>query len=398
MKRISFFILAPSLLMLSLLCVHIGTAQGYGSPLTFQGLDRFSAQSAASRAKGGLVASQQGDVGLMFLNPATLQALQGLQISVGRLQQTSHLEQIQQYGPLSYYSNFSLLMEGLTGLVPTPAYDTVDHAPRNGADTVQRPFDEIGPNWTATKDKSLPVQAFIAAPFTVNDMKFSVGIGVSSYADLDWFFENNNVLSPSFLTVVPLPTPNPKNNSDSSSFVAQWYQSRQQRTGSIYGYGGAISLLASDGFSVGASGVVLSGNSNDKESRVERGRLRFYQSFFRVESVYYQVSKVGTSDYSGLELTLSGIYSGRNIRAGLTVKPPTTITRKFHSQVTTDTTGSSVSSTVSGEDKMTIPWRGTFGFSLNLRENFTLGVEYEVRAFASAQYQSPSGVKTHPWL
>lgn len=398
MKRNFPHILLVSMIAFSLVSQSTSRAQGYGSPLTFQGLDHFTAQSAASRAKGGLVASQQGDVGLMFLNPATLQALQGLEISVGSLNQSSRLDQVQQYGPLSYYSNFSLLMEGLTDLIPTPAYDTINHNPRNGADTVQRPFDKFGANWTSTKDKSLPTQVFIAMPLTVNDLKFSVGLGVSGYADLDWFFQNNNVLSPSILTVVPLPTFIPKNNADSNSIPVQWFQYFQQRTGSIYGYGGALSFLPSEGIAVGVSGVVLAGSSNDKESRVERGRLRFYQSFFRAESVYYHVSKVGTSDYSGMEFTFSGMYAGRNIRAGFTVKPPTTITRKFQSQVTTDTTGSSLSTAVNGQDKMTIPWRGTLGLSLTLRQNITLGLEYELRAYASAQYQSPSKVKTRPWL
>ncbi len=373
-------------------------AQGFGKPLTFQGLDHFTAQSAGSRAFGGITFGSQGDIGLMFSSPASLQALPGLQVSVGGVRQTSETKQVQQYGPLSYYSNFSLLMEGLTGLIPNPTYDTVQHKPTNPGDTVQRPFDNLGPNWSRSKAKNLPMQVFAAMPFSVKEMKFSAGIGVIQYANLDWYFQNNNVLSPSILSVDPSTTPIPRNNTDSASFPVQWYQYYQRRTGSIYGYGGALSAALSDQIALGVSAMILNGSSDDKESRVERGRLRFYQSYFRLEPVSYHVVTTGTSDFSGVELTLSGSMSGRYVGLGFSIKPPTTITRKYSGQTQFDTTGSSRLTSLSGEDKMVIPLRGTVGVSIMLRENLTLGMEYELRPYSSAEYQASIGSKSNPWL
>ncbi len=124
-------------------------AQGYGDPLTIQGLDRTTLQSAASRAAGGVTIGIQNDVGLMFSNPALLQSLKAIQVSFGGVQQYAKTTQVQQYGPLKYYSNFSLLMEGLTGYIPNP--DTSIPG-RNPGDTVQRPHDTIGPNWSHSKN------------------------------------------------------------------------------------------------------------------------------------------------------------------------------------------------------------------------------------------------------
>ncbi len=385
------------MLLISQCAMEIVIAQGFGNPLTFQGLDHFTAQSAGSRAFGGITVGSQGDIGLMFTNPTSLQALSGLQISVGGLRQTSETKQVQQYGPLSYYSNFSLLMEGLTGLIQDPRYDTSVHN-YNAGDTVQRPFDNMGPNWSRSKAKNLPVQVFAAMPFSVNEMKFSAGIGMIQYANLDWYFQNNNVLSPSILSVDPSTTPIPRNNTDSASFPVQWYQYYQRRTGSIYGYGGALSAALSDKIALGVSAMILSGSSDDNESRLERGRLRFYQSYFRLEPVSYHVVTTGTSDFSGVELTLSGSMSGQYIGLGFSIKPPTTITRKYSSQTQLDTTGSSRLTNLSGEDKMTIPLRGMAGISFRLREDLTLGMEYELRPYSSAEYQASNGLKSNPWL
>ena len=384
-------------LLISLCATEIGLAQGFGKPLAFQGLDHMTAQSAGSRAYGGITVGSQGDIGLMFANPASLQGLTDLQISVGGLRQTSETKQVQQYGPLNYYTNFSLLMEGLTGLIQDPRYDTSVHS-YNAGDTIQRPFDNIGPNWSRSKAKNMPMQIFAAMPFSVSDVKFSAGLGAIQYANLDWYFQNNNVLSPSILSVDPFTTPIPKNNTDSAAFPVQWYQYYQRRTGSIYGYGGALSASVSEKIALGISAMILKGNSDDKESRMERGRLRFYQSYFRLEPVSYHVVSTGTSDFSGVEITVSGSVNTKYLGIGFSIKPPTTITRKYSGQTQLDTTGASRSTSYSGEEKMVIPLRGSAGASITLRENLKLGMEYEMHPYSSAEYQSSNGSKSNPWL
>ncbi|MBX2992853.1 MAG: hypothetical protein KF749_17005 [Bacteroidetes bacterium] len=386
-------------LLLSQFCI----AQGYDVPLTIQGLDQRTMQSAASRASGGITLGRVNELGLMFANPASLQTLEGFQISLGGVQRHSSMKQIQQYAPLKYYSNFSLLMEGLTHLIPDPRYGdtvivngdtTIIRFGGNPGDSVQRPYDSIGPNWSRSKNQALPIQAMIGVPFSIDDMRFTIGIGAIEYANLYNYYQNNNVLSPSILSQRPSPFPLPTNV---NTVEARWSQYIRLRDGRMRGYGAALSGSLSDNIHIGFSGMILKGSSDDFEQRNARGRLTFFANFFRLDSVYGQTTKSGTSDYSGQEYTISAMYLGNYVTLGASVKPPTTITRTFSNQVRVDTGGTSSVFTHTGEDKIRLPWRGSVGLSIKMREELLLSFEYEMRSTASAQYSSPD-TTYNPWL
>ena len=100
-----------------------------------------------------------------------------------------------------------------------------------------------------------------------------------------------------------------------------------------------------------------------------------------MDSIYNRVFTTGTSDYSGQEFTFSGLYHSRYVTLGFSVKTPTTITRKFNTQIQTDTTGSSKIVNANGQDKTVIPFRGTLGLSIALRENLMFGAGYEIRPY-----------------
>jgi hypothetical protein len=392
MKKCDLTLFIFRISIISFLFIQYVFTQGYNDPLTIQGLDHYKLQSAASRAAGGTTIGIQNDVGIMFHNPASLQSLTGIQISLGGLLQSLTTSQYQQYAPLKYYSNFSLLMEGLTGYISNP--DTSFHG-TNAGDTVQRPFDNIGPNWSRSNKKTFPVQAFLAVPFSIRDAKFTVGIGVVEYANLNHYYQNNNVLSPAIGSERPIPTPLPGNN---DSLSVQWYQYLRDRVGYITGYGMSLAGLISEKISLGFSGMILRGTSDDFEQHVGRGRLMFFANYFRLDSVYNRVTRTGTSDFTGTEFTFSCIYRGRYISLGFSVKPPTTITRKYTTQTIVDTTGYRLVNTVSDQDEIKLPWRGTVGLSFKLRENLSLGLEYEIRSLASTIYKSADGTETNPWL
>lgn len=384
------------LIFIFLLFAQLAFAQGSDAPLNIQGLDRHSLQSAASRAAGGTTLGVRNDVGLMFSNPASLQSLTGIQVSIGGLLQYSKSSQVQHYTPLKYYSNFSLLMEGLTGEIIDP--DSL-HPGSNPGDTVQRPFDNIGPNWSRSKNKNLPVQALLAVPFTFGKINFVIGVGAVEYANLNHYYQNNNVLSPSIGSQRPIPIPLPPNNPD-STFKTEWSQYYHSRDGSIGGYGAALSGSISEKISLGISGMILKGSSDDFEQRNGRGRLVFYQNYFRLDSVNLnkKITQTGTSDFSGYEITFSGIYHGRHVDFGFSVKPPISIKRKYTSQIQIDTIGSSTILSLNGEDEMKLPWRGNVGVSINLLQNLSLGMEYEIRPYTSAIYKNADGTETKPWL
>ena len=402
-----------------LLCLGIAPtqqvfAQGAGDPLTFQGLSHTTSQSAAARAAGGITFGLKNDVSLMFLNPASLTTIQGLQFSVGGLQRYSYSKQEQYYSGIQGTSAFAPLMEGTTGSISDP--DT--NAYYNGkkvtlvtqADSVQRPFDSIGPNWNKSKDKSQPVQFLAAVPFSLGEFRMVGGVGFVEYANLNWYYQNNNNLSPSVLSVVngTIATA----GLDRNPYAVQWYQYYQQREGSIYGYGGALSAVLSEKLSVGVSGMILKGSTDDMETRVGRGRMLFFTSSLRLDRPgTTSFTKTGTSDYSGAEFSLSAEYTSRYFNVGFSLKPPSTITRSYSTAIWQDSVAASkkflskidsihvvTNTSVSGEDKIQLPLRGTFGFGLKLREDLQLGLSYEVRSYASAQYTGSDGTTTNPWL
>ncbi len=373
-------------------------AQGFGHPLTIQGIDQFASQSVRSAAEGNIFVGVQGDISLMFQDPSALQSLKEIQVTLNGQQFSSSLNQNQEYSPLKYYSNFSLLMEGLTGYLSNPDTTKAGVKYANAGDTVQRPYDNIVPGWSHSSSRGRPIQGFMAVPFTMGEFKCAAGIGSVEYANLDWFFQNDNVLSPSILAVRQGTTNFPPNNDEANAIPVQWYLSSQSRLGTIYGYGAAFSMAVSGEFSLGVSGMLLDGSSDDFQTRVDRGKLIIYSSYFRLDSIYNRVGSVGSSKYRGAEFTLSGSYRSRHVIFGFSVKPPTVITRTFSAQVQTDTTGSSIAANVSGKDKTMIPWRGTVGLSFALRENLRLGLEYEIRPYASTKFTASDGSVTYPWL
>lgn len=388
MKKLKvFFIFILILYTQSLL------AQGYDRPLTFQGIEHLTLHSAAARAMGGILIGIRQDVGFMFHNPASLHSLQKIQLSLGGLYLSKNAKQEQQYAPVRYYPNLSLLLEGLTAKIPDPDTSLFGFTAQ---DTVQRPFDDIQPNWSRSNKRSIPLQALLAVPLSFGNVKIIAGIGAVEYANLDHYYQNNNVLSPSILSQRPLPTMRP---TDDNPLEVEWLQSVRSRKGSIQGYGFALAgNVEKYKLSVGFSGLILDGSSDDHEQQVARGRLTFFSNAFRADSVYSKITKTGTSDFSGQEFTFSSILTGRYVSVGFSVKLPTTITRKYKMQVKTDTIGTASLSTVQGEDKLKLPWRGTIGLSLTPGENLTVGFEYEFRPYKSIRYIDSEGTKTSPWL
>jgi hypothetical protein len=247
-------------------------AQGYGGPLNMTGVDKQTMHSASMRAFGGVSIGIQNDIGLMFHNPASLQSLQGIQLSIGGMHQSKALSQDQNFAPVRHYANLSLLLEGLTYQIPDPDTTLFGFTPQ---DTVQRPYDDIQPNWSRSNNNVLPVQIMAAVPFRVGNISLVAGLGFVEYANLDHYYQHNNVLSPSILSQRPLPTFRP---TDNNPVAVDWFQSVRSREGNIYGYGAALAFrIERYNLSFGISGLLLDGSADDYERQVGRGRLTFSQ-------------------------------------------------------------------------------------------------------------------------
>jgi opacity protein-like surface antigen len=234
-----------------------------------------------------------------------------------------------------------------------------------------------------------------AMPFTLGGNKLVVGLGAVEYANMNFYYQDNNVLSPAVNIQRPFPVELVTN--DSNALPVQWYQNIRNREGSVYGYGAAISVRVMENLAFGLSGMIIKGSTNDFESQLGRGRLVFYSHYyFRLDSVDYQNTKIGTSDYSGAELNFSGTYKSQNLTFGFSIKPPTSITRDYKYSYQNDSLKVSKATAVSGSDKIKLPWRGTFGLSVSVLDNLRAVLEYELRPMGSANYII-GGVTTNPW-
>jgi opacity protein-like surface antigen len=377
----------------ALLIALSASAQEYEGPLTVEGLNQQYNHSVRSAAFGNVTIGSGGDVAAMFRNPASLHALPGIQISVGGLYQDRERSQVQQFAPVRYYPNLSLLLEGLTASIPDPDPDLFGFTP---ADTVQRPYDNIQPRWSQSANNSLPMHATAAVPFTIGGVSITAGVGAAQYANLDYYQQNNNVLDPAVLSQRPLPTVRP---TDDNPVTVGWYQSTRSREGTLYGYGAALAgHFPGINLTVGLSGMLLDGESDDFERLVDRGTLTFFSNAFRADSSFGVMTATGTSQFSGTDFSAGATLHGEYVSIGVVVRPPAQYKRSFTTTISVDTTGVPATQSVGGEDRFELPWRGYAGLLLTPRDGLSIGIEYERRPFGSATFTDAGGNETSPWV
>lgn len=387
-------------------CAAAMMAQGYDTPLTMQGLHRTGIASAAARGSGGVVFGRGGDVGLLFADPAGLARIEGPQVSFTTERRSLLDRQDQRFGGLQGYTSFTPLMMGTTGYLPDPP----DSLLADQRDSVQRPFDTLGPNWDRSSTSRLPLQVFAAVPLSIGGVSFVVGAGMTEYVNLDRFYQNNNSMSPAVLSVLDGTISTTGLNTD--PYLVQWFQYRHEREGSVNAYGAALAAKLSERWSVGVSGAWLDGETNDQEVRIGRGRLAFFTNSLRISKEgMTSYAKTGSSSFSGTEFTMSASYAAKSVMFAASVTPPSSITRTFSGTMVWDSVAAvsqlshrvdsvhvSGSDSYAGEDRMDLPWRASVGLSIVFREDWRLGLSYEVRPYRSAEYTDAVGKVSQPWL
>jgi len=190
-------------LVLNAVIVYAMVAQDYNLPLSMEGLNHTTNTSVLSKSLGGVTIPLRKDVSLMFANPATLGTLDALTISVGATQTNTSANQTQQWYPSTYFGNYSLLMDGSanniyhTDTTTGNKYQTPGSTTYYPGDTLWKAYDKIGPNWSHDKSPSKFIpNVFVAMPVTIMDIKATVGIGYSEYANMDYYYQNNNSENP----------------------------------------------------------------------------------------------------------------------------------------------------------------------------------------------------------
>jgi hypothetical protein len=405
-------------LVLNAVLVCAMVAQDYNLPLSMEGLNHKTNKSVLSKSLGGVTIPLRKDVSLMFANPASLGSLDALTISVGAIQTSTSANQTQQWQPSTYFGNYSLLMDGSANDIVHTDTTTANKYKLPGAtsyfpgDTLWKAYDKIGPNWSHDKSPGnfIP-NVFVAMPVTIMDIKATVGLGYSEYANMDYYYQNNNTENP-----------NPNElmigqgivKGDSTRRI-DWWQSKRNREGSLSSVGGAISINITPNLTAGISAKYISGSTNDLEQTLGRGVIWFfwsgaanknapYQSL-RLDSVDYMSSLSGTSDYKGYEAAISATYRGKNVTVGVTITLPTEIDRTFEGTATSytgktmDFAASPLRSVhVSTFQEMDLPIKGNIGIGLQLRPNVFAAAEYEYDPYADAKLITDHSTTTNPWL
>lgn len=369
---------------------QLATAQGVSDPLGIYGLDNFSAAGARSRAMGWTATAIGSDATSLFGNPARLARLEQYEVRIGGLAQRTKYSQRQEWYPDKVYATLSLMFENrLRGIIDT------------GQVKLQRGFDTIGPNWESEKTSTRPSLVAGAFPVEIAGMKMTLALGYSEIVNLNHYYQNNNALEPYVGSFNPEPYPRP---SLGDTIRVRWYQYVRERTGEIYGVTPAVGVTLNENFDVGIAATILTGVTDDRERRQDRGLIRLTTSstgnfnVHFVDSVHYEQSMTGTSTFSGVLTTIGLSYRSRDYSFGVTIRPGTTITQKVGGTVRIDTTGSSVVQTKSQTDKLELPLTYALGGSFGISERLRIAIDYVINKYGAATYVEGNGITSHPWL
>ena len=371
-----------SLLPLTLL------AQGVDPPLRLQGLDRSMVPGVRAAGMGGVSIAIGGTANAVFTNPAALSELQTFDLRLGLGWSEHRTRQTQYWIPNRFYTNLSLLMENLVDQIKDPVVTD----PR---DALQKPYDDLTPNWKDLQYTLSPGVLSAAMPVDLGGVRAVIALGGAQVFDLNYYYRNNNGMEPNIGQYRPEPIPVVRG---SDTLVARWFSSTHERTGAVYGITPGFSIDLLGDLSLGAGVTILTGKSDDDEVRVDRGRLVFDAVYrFRNDSVYYRKTATGSSTYGGFIPTFGAQYRGRYFSAGAALKLPATITREWDRTTTIDTTGSSTVLQESGSDELQIPLSYALGFALHPGPDWKIGVDYVVRQYEDAEVTA-GGSTTNPWL
>jgi opacity protein-like surface antigen len=363
-------------------------AQDVANPLRFQGISQSLTPGVRAQGMGGAGIASGKDASVLFLNPAALSMLNSIDIRIGGLGEFIKREQRQEWTPNRLYTGMSILFEDLWAGIDTPkTYDPWEK--------LQRSYDHIGPNWDQSKNSFAPLSVSAAVPFELIGVPITVGIGYSAAIDLNHYYQNNNTLSPNLGQFRPVPIKLP---AVGDTLNVQWYQFSRKREGIIYGITPALSIGLIGGLNIGASMTLLNGSSDDEEHRLERGKLRCTNNKFKVDSIYYSESYIGTSDYKGTAVTLGALWRQQKFAIGASVKMPTTITRTWNRTVTLDTTGRSATLLQNGSEDITFPWQYSIGLTLTPSEKWTIEFDYDVRNYSNVEFSDTTTALLTPWV
>ncbi|NUN71030.1 MAG: hypothetical protein HUU02_15115, partial [Bacteroidetes bacterium] len=278
---------------------------------------------------------------------------------------------------------------------------------------LQKPFDTMGPNWSRQNSAASPLSFAAAYPVLTDEFALVAGFGAAKAVDLDYYYQNNNVTDPLLGRYRPAPIPELQ---PTDTLRARWYRSIISRDGEIWRFTPAVGFSYGM-LSGGASVTYFTGSSDDMESRLDRGFLTFLYNRFRVQdTVRYSSASTGTSDYTGMQVTLGFRIAQPTYTIGASFILPYTMTReytstfssreevvlvskKYNPSRTEDSVRTTVvKTTVSGKEEVSYPMAYTIGVMLRPFERWTIAFDIESRRLSLAEVKQGTAPAVKPWL
>lgn len=358
--------------------------QDVAPPLTMQGLNQVTIPGARAMGMGGSSVASAGDAMSLFSNPALVGFLPGPEIRLGARVAKTTFSQNQEWLPNELFAEFSLLFE------QNPA-------------TVVKPFDDIPADWEYSTTSTRPASGALSVPVEMFGIRVTGALGFTEWANLDYFSQNNNALSPNIGQMRPAPIPRPKTN---DTLYVEWFQHTAKRTGSVYAVAPALALQFGEDLSLGFSLAILFGSSDDTEYRGDRGLLKLTTqpnstsswNNFQLVDASLTVSSTGTSSYSGWIPSVGVAFRQQAFAVGVNAQIPATVTRSWAWTTQTTTDSSQATAPVSGEDQLDLPFSFAAGVALFPSKQWTVSLDYAVNNYGAMEYVDAAGAASNPWV
>lgn len=393
MKRSCYFIIAS-------LCIQTSSfGQGAAESLLLQGFDQRTLYDVRSLGMGGAVLAAGTNASVLFINPAGLASVEGVEFRASAINIATSQRQTQEWVPNRYWTGLSLMMEDKWGDIKAPVST-------DPWEQLQKPFDGIGPNWSRKSDRTLPISTALAIPVTISSVPLVFGIGGSRAIDLNHFFQNNNVTDPFIGQYRPQPLPELQ---PSDTLRVRWFQFAREREGAIWGITPAVAASFSD-LTIGVSATYYTGSSDENERRIDRGFLTFLYNRFRIQdTVRYSSVSSNSSTYKGIGGTVGVKFERPTFAVAATVQIPYTIKREYSSnfqsreEVLIHRDPDSVSTAIvntnqSGTDDIHFPLSYSLGLLFKPFPRWAVAFDYDIRRLDAVDYTRNDGSVLRPWI
>ena len=391
-----------TLMVVILLCSGL-FAQHRGDNLYFQGLTQKDDVDPVALGMAGAYTAMQGDLTSLFYNPAGLATLDKLKLSISASSQNKEQWENQVYRPNRLYVTLPFYLEGL--YVPDPANNGIPDYQLaldssyvvNPPDMGKDPTSKEAADWKKKFNDSGLSSVAAAWPFSLGKQNIVVAGAWSADNMVQQFDRNDSYLDPHIGTSLYDGFTDRLDGTDTLN--VNWYRYLHQRTGTLYNTRLAVAYSYGESFNFALAANYRYGETDDRWQLNKVGYFGMMDEndfFFSYDTLNQNLS--GTSDFSCTSLELGIQYSTKNVRLGLQIETPSTLTRKWKLTKSVEDTSGMLSKTSNGTDKLELPAKFNIGLVFKPASAFTFAIDYGFAGYASAKFKPATADSTrHDW-